>query len=206
MPDVSPPRAAAGGVAGAGGAVAMILAAVFAVEGGYSNNINDPGGETNHGITKTVAVENGYTAPMKALTKDRASVILISQYIDKPGFRPIVERDVSVGKEMIDTGFNVGPGREAVWFQQSLNHLNNQGKDFADIPEDGKIGAGTLAAYDAYRKKRGKQGCVVLIRMLDAKQGQHYMTLGGKNSKFETFEFGWFSTRIGNVDLTKCGS
>lgn len=206
QPQISPARNAAGKGAGAGGAIALILAALFAVEGGYSNNPHDPGGETNHGVTKAVAVANGYTGPMRSLTKDRAAEIATKQYIDAPGFHPIVDIDPAVGGELVDTGFNVGPAREALWFQQSLNHLNNRGADYADLPEDGKIGPGTIAAFKLFRQRRGAAGCRVMVRMLDAKQAQHYMKLFGKNSGFETFAFGWFNTRIGNIDLARCGS
>ena len=37
--------------ASAGAAIIAIVAGVFAVEGGYVNNPDDPGGETNHGVT-----------------------------------------------------------------------------------------------------------------------------------------------------------
>ena len=36
-------------------AIALILSAVFAVEGGYVDNPKDPGGATNHGVTERVA-------------------------------------------------------------------------------------------------------------------------------------------------------
>ena len=41
-------------------------------EGGYVNDPRDPGGETNHGVTKRVAVANGYTGSMKDLPLDTA--------------------------------------------------------------------------------------------------------------------------------------
>lgn len=202
MPPVS--RSAAGKTAGGAGAVSLIIAALFAVEGGYSNNKTDPGGATNHGVTERVARTNGYTGDMRALTKARASEIATEQYIVKPGYMPIVERSPTVAEEMVDAAYNVGPARESLWLQQSLNHLNNQGHDYADVAEDGQVGAGTIAAYDALIKKRGVEGCRTLIKMLDAKQAQHYMKLFGKNSAFESFAFGWFRTRIENVDLTRC--
>ena len=51
-------------VVGTAGAVALIVTALFAVEGGYVNDPRDPGGETNHGITKAVAVDAGYLGAM----------------------------------------------------------------------------------------------------------------------------------------------
>ncbi|WP_083579019.1 glycosyl hydrolase 108 family protein [Tardibacter chloracetimidivorans] len=43
------------------------LNALLHREGGYVNNPNDTGGETNWGITRGVAVANGYSGPMKDL-------------------------------------------------------------------------------------------------------------------------------------------
>ena len=41
-------------------------------EGGYVNHPNDPGGETNWGVTKRTAQENGYTGSMRAMTRAQA--------------------------------------------------------------------------------------------------------------------------------------
>jgi lysozyme family protein len=205
MGQVSSTRSLAGKGTALGAAISLILSATFGLEGGYANNRDDPGGATNHGVTERVARANGYAGDMRKLTVPQASEIATKQYVDKPGLRPIIEREPAVGQEMFDTGYNAGPERAARWFQESLNHLNVRGTLYADVPEDGQIGPGTLAAYDAFRRKRGAAGCRVLLKMLDAKQGAYYMSLFGKNSRFETFAFGWFNDRIGNVDLAQCG-
>ena len=49
-------------------------------EGGYVNNPKDPGGETNWGITKTVAVANGYTGDMRTMPKETAKCIYKKMY------------------------------------------------------------------------------------------------------------------------------
>ena len=54
--------AKASGAAGTAATVALILALIFGGEGGYVNDPNDPGGETNWGCTVAVARANGYTA------------------------------------------------------------------------------------------------------------------------------------------------
>jgi hypothetical protein len=106
-------------------AVAAILAAVFAAEGGWVHHPNDPGGETNHGITEAVARGKGYKGSMRDLPKWMAQDWLIEDYIEKPGFMPIVEIDPAVGEEVIDTAVNMGPPRPTRFLQQSLNELGN---------------------------------------------------------------------------------
>lgn len=181
-------------------AALALVAAAFAVEGGYVNDPRDPGGETNHGVTKAVAREAGYTGPMRAMTADQASAIYIDRYLMKPGFDRVLEHSMPTAEELFDSGVNAGPGRAARWFQESLNLLNNDGRDWPDIAEDGSIGPATLSAYAALRRRRGdRDACVLLIRLMDAKQAQHYASL-----RMERFVTGWVLNRIGNVPTARC--
>ncbi|WP_230280281.1 glycoside hydrolase family 108 protein [Croceicoccus sp. Ery15] len=197
-----------GGKVAAGGAIGIILSALLAVEGGYVNNPLDPGGATNHGITEAVARKCGYRGDMKVLPVQFAADCYVREYIDKPGFRAIVELDPYLGEEMVDSGANAGPARTSRWFQESLNHYNRNGKIYRDIAEDGKIGAGTMAAFYALRESRGKQkACELLIKATDAKQAQHYMRLSAaRPQQFEEFTTGWMDHRVGNVPVSKCGN
>lgn len=192
---------------GLAAAIALILAAVFSVEGGYVNDPRDPGGATNHGITEKVARANGYKGSMRDLTKVQAGDIYTKQYIEQPGFVPVIEVSPAVGHELVDSGVNAGPGRAARWFQETLNHLNNGGRDYADIAEDGKVGSGTVAAFRALKAKRGGElSCVLVLRLLDAKQAGHYMRLAANDNKFEAFMVGWTRTRVENVERTDCAA
>ena len=210
-----------GATATVGIAAAAVLFGVVNVEGGYVDHPSDPGGETNHGITVAVARANGYTGRMRDLTREQALEIYSSQYIERPRFDAILDRcetqDVTVtyvdgeeqpitissvnpslGWELIDTGVNAGTGRAAKWFQESLNHFNLRGRLYPNIAEDGRIGPGTLAAFDRLSRRRGRaETCEVLRRAVDAKQAQHYMRLFGNDRKFEDFAWGWFRTRVG---------
>lgn len=188
------------------GAIGIILAALFAAEGGYVNDPRDPGGATNHGITEAVARANGYRGDMRKLTVQQAADIYVKQYIDKPGFRAVVDLDPYLGQELVDTGVNAGASRSALWFQESLNHYNNGGRLYRDIAEDGQIGAGTMSAFYALRQARGKvKACQLLIKATDAKQAQHYMRLSAaRPQQFEAFTTGWMDHRVGNVPVSKC--
>ena len=54
-------------------------------EGGYVNDPNDSGGETNHGITIAVARANGYTRLMIDMTPAEAEAIAKREYWDRLG-------------------------------------------------------------------------------------------------------------------------
>lgn len=185
---------------GGGAAIAAILAAVFTVEGGYVNNPADPGGETNMGITKRVAVAHGYTGPMAILPKQTAADIFTKSYIDKPGFRPMVELEPSVAEELVDTAVNMGPPRPSRWFQQTLVQ---QG---FPIVVDGMVGPATILAYRNFQRKAGRvRSCIVTLDALDARQSAEYDRLVRVNPALKQFRKGWQRNRIGNVDRMKCG-
>ena len=195
------------GALAAFGAVGLILASIFAVEGGYVDNPNDPGGRTNHGVTEQVARDSGFQGRMQDLPQIDAIRIYLEKYIERPGYGPLVELDFWFAEEIIDVGVNAGQSRASRWAQESLNHYNNRGRDYRNIAEDGRFGPASVAAYRSLQAKRGRKlACQLMIKALDAKQAQHYMRLAGNDSKFEEFMVGWMRTRIGNVDISKCGT
>lgn len=186
---------------GGSGAVAAILAAVFAFEGGYVNDPKDPGGETNHGITVAVARDHGYTGPMKDLPKETATEIYLDDYIIKPGYGELIALSPAVGHKVVDAGVNTGTRQSSLWFQRSMNALSRGGQDFPQINVDGKLGTGSIKAYEALRRVRGNvRACELTIKLMDAQQANHYMSL----TKTPQYIPGWIDHRIGNVPLSKC--
>lgn len=184
-----------------GGATAAILAAVFAFEGGYVNDPKDPGGETNHGITVAVARDHGYTGPMKDLPKEKATEIYLEDYITKPGYGELIALSPAVGHKVVDAGVNTGTRQSSLWFQRSMNALSRGGQDFPQINVDGKLGTGSIKAYEALRRVRGNvRACELTIKLMDAQQANHYMSL----TKTPQYIPGWIDHRIGNVPLSKC--
>ncbi|SES19802.1 glycoside hydrolase family 108 protein [Sphingobium sp. YR768] len=170
-----------------------IIEDVLANEGGYVNHKNDLGSETNFGITIATARANGYTGPMKAMTRDFARGIYVKQYVEAPGFDKIAVIAPSIGAELVDTGVNMGPKVAAQFLQRALNGLNNQGKDFADLLVDGSAGQKTRDALTAFIKKRGAEGERRLLALLNALQGERYLSLCEGRSANEAFLFGWLS-------------
>ena len=187
--------------AGVSTVAAAIIAALFALEGGYVNHPKDPGGETNYGITKSVAQENGYFGPIREMPKEYAWSIYYNEYIEAPGYAPMEQHSPAVLEELVDTAVNTGTSRSSLWFQKALNSLNRGGKDYPSIVADGKVGSSTIKAYASLEKVRGKvKACEMVIKLVDAQQANHYMSL----TKMSDFTPGWVQHRIGNVDLKKC--
>jgi lysozyme family protein len=186
---------------GIGSVAAAIISAVVAVEGGYVNDPHDPGGETNHGITKTVAVAHGYTAPMKSLSVELADSIYFEDYIQKPGFEPFLQLSPAVAQELVDSAVNIGPAKPSLWLQKALNSLSRGGKDFPQTNVDGKVGTSTIQAFRTLQKVRGRiPACELVIKLLDSQQAVYYMSL----DKLSMYTVGWVQNRVGNVPLSRC--
>ncbi len=167
-------------------------------EGGYANHPADRGGPTNFGITQAVARAHGYRGPMRDLPRAEAAVIYKRLYWLRPKFDQVAKRSRAVASELFDTGANMGPAVAATFLQRALSALNRERKDYPDLVPDGRIGPATLAALDAFLKLRGKElGETVLLRALDALQGERYLRLAERRPANEAFLYGWLANRIG---------
>ena len=114
----------------------------FGQEGKFSNDKNDPGGPTAWGISTPVARGYGYIGKMELLPKDLAVEIYYMQY-----WLPLMLYripDFMLQKRMLDMAINCGVTRTISKIQQLLNRLNDQGKRWPDIVEDGHLGGATL--------------------------------------------------------------
>lgn len=174
-----------------------VIDKVVAIEGRYSNNPSDPGGETMFGVTKAVARANGYLGPMRDMPRSTAVRIFKHEYVIAPMFDMVFDMYPKLGAELIDSGINCGVKRASLWLQHSLNGLNRRGKDFANLVEDGRLGKNTLYALKQYKALRGDEGEDVIRKCCDIQQGAHYIDLASNDSKFEDFLYGWIRTRTG---------
>ena len=66
--------------------VDTLIKDIIKVEGGYTNDPSDSGGETCWGITIAVARANGYAGAMKDMPQQVAYDIYYKQYVVAPGF------------------------------------------------------------------------------------------------------------------------
>lgn len=171
----------------------IIANVVLSNEGGYVNDSRDAGGETNFGITVATARQQGYAGPMRDMPRSFAIEVYRRQYADAPGFTAIGAISMPIARELIDTGVNMGPKVAATFLQRALNGLNNQGRDYADLIVDGSAGAATRAALSAYLAKRGAEGERRLLALLNAEQGERYLTLAEGRAANEAFLYGWLA-------------
>ncbi len=184
--------------------IVAVVGSVVAVEGGYVNDPNDAGGETNHGITAAVARKNGYQGPMQALPIEKAREIYATTYVVAPGFDAVLAKSPAVGSKLVDIGVNAGQSRAARWFQQSLNDLSRGGRDFPMVAVDGAIGSRSMQTYTALDQRRGRvKACELTLKLLDGYQTAHYTALA-KGPANSSFLVGWLDHRIGNVPLSRC--
>ena len=139
-------------------------------EGGYVNHPKDPGGETNHGVTRNVW-EKWVGKPlevgdMKNLTQDDVAPLYRSEY-----WRRLKCDDLPSGLDFFcfDWGVNSGTSRSAKALQGIIG-----------ATQDGGIGPKTLKMLEEY------DSVEVLHKMHDKRQG-FYEGL----KTFDTFGKGW---------------
>jgi lysozyme family protein len=166
-------------------------------EGGYVNHAADKGGPTRFGITEAVARAHGYAGAMAELPRDEAAAIYKRLYWLRPRFGEVAQRSPRLAAELFDTGANMGPAVAATFLQRALTALNRNGKDYPDLVPDGRIGERTLAALDAFLKVRGRGGEAVILRAIEALQGERYLRLAERRPANEAFLYGWLANRIG---------
>jgi lysozyme family protein len=168
-------------------------------EGGFVNHPADKGGPTCIGNTEALARANGYAGPMRLLPREEAAAIYRRLYWLRPRFDEIAARSPRLAAELFDSGVNMGPAVAATFMQRALTALNRCGKDYPDLVPDGRIGPMTLYALDAFLGTRGKsRGETVLLRALEALQGERYLRLAERRPANEAFLYGWLANRIGD--------
>ena len=176
-----------------------MIDALIEREGGYVNHPADKGGPTCFGITEAVARAHGYAGPMRSLPREEATAIYRRLYWLRPRFDEIAKRSGRIAAELFDTGVNMGPAVAVTFLQRTLTALNRNATDYPDLVPDGRIGEQTLTALDAFFHARGERAESVLLRALEALQGERYLRLAERRPANEAFLYGWLANRIGDA-------
>lgn len=187
---------------------------VMQIEGGYSNDPTDNGGETYKGIArkfwpdwagwkiidqirfvhgKSLALTTEVITSFK--TEYQALQPLVVQFY-KDRFWNTYQGDSmpqELGDEMFDCAVNLGVGTAGKFLQRALSCLNrNDPSWYADLVDDGAVGPGTLKALKAYLSKDPVD---LLVKIINVQQGAYYMEFMKKSPAQEKFARGWF-TRV----------
>lgn len=161
---------------------------------GYVHHHDDPGGETNYGITRKVATENGYNGLMSEIPFTKVKEIYRKKYWDK--FLGDLIPDQEIAEEIFDTAVNCGVETVVLMLQRTLNVLNKQGTLYTDIKVDGQCGQQTIAVLKQALLVNPKYQKAILVAV-NCLQGVRYVELSEKNVKFESFLPGWLLNRVG---------
>lgn len=169
---------------------------IIGEEGHYSSNPDDSGGETNWGITIKTARDNGFLGNMRSMTREEALKIYKAKFYLRAGIHLLAAVNEKIATKVFDCGVNCGVGTAGGYLQRALNVSNKKGATFADIKVDNMVGQATTNALNAYLRARPHDGQTIILRELNALQGNHYIVLAEKDEKDETFINGWFANRI----------
>ncbi|WP_326525849.1 glycoside hydrolase family 108 protein [Sphingomonas sp.] len=182
-----------------------LIDAVIGREGGYSNHPADRGGPTRWGVTERVARTHGYSGDMRHFPRDQAAAVYRRLYWLRPAYDRVASRAPAIAAELFDTGVNMGPAVATGFLQRALNALNRGAGDFADVVADGQVGPRTLAALDGFLKVRGRAGERVLLKAIEALQGERYVRLAETRPANEAFLYGWLANRVWTASAGEAG-
>ncbi|NYT62369.1 glycoside hydrolase family 108 protein [Alcaligenaceae bacterium] len=143
-------------------------------EGGYVNHPNDPGGETNWGITLRTARAAGYSGNMRDLERSVAKAIYRTEYW---GRAKAEQYDGAIAFQVFDAAVNHGVGQAIRFLQRAVA-----------VADDGAVGPVTLAAV------RAATVTDVLSRF-NAERLEFYTKL----STWPSFGRGWARRVAGNL-------
>lgn len=135
-------------------------------EGGYVNHPNDPGGETNWGVTIFTARANGYVGSMRAMTRDQAKEIYRKAFWERA---QCSQYHSAIAFQLFDACVNHGIGNGIRILQRGVG-----------VADDGKVGPITLNAI----KAKSIEDVLVLF---NAERLEFYAKL----ATFPSFGRGW---------------
>jgi lysozyme family protein len=178
-------------------AIDTLIDELIAREGGYVSHPADRGGPTRWGITEAVARAHGFTGDMRNFPRADAAAIYRRNYWIKPGFDRVAQYAPKLAAELFDTGVNMGPAVAAGFLRRALNALNRGAADYPDVAAADIVDEPLVAALRAFLARRGPGGEAVLLKAVEALQGERYLDLAERRPANEAFLYGWLANRLG---------
>ena len=165
-------------------------------EGGYSNDRDDPGGETKYGITKATfehAKRLGIVSKsgVGEITREDAEAIYRALYWEplKCGELPLW-----AGVLVFDTAVNQGLYWAVLHLQSALNslYIHDTRAPRYYLKEDGVLGEKTLSAVRDLRFRAYTEIKQLFIRLYCVNRDIRYTEIILNNPKLKKFLRGWF--------------
>ena len=170
-------------------------------EGGYSNDPDDPGGETLYGISRVywpkwegwILVDQIKAAGKLGEIESNQELKALAEEFYKAEFWDRWNGDEfryqNIADEMFDTAVNLSVTRAGEFLQEALNLANNRGKRWPDIVVDGKVGPATLRTLDrALENGRGE----TIFNLMNHLQAGYYIKRMRESPVMEKY-LGWFN-------------
>lgn len=177
--------------------ISELIDGAISREGGYVNHPADRGGPTRWGVTEAVARAHGYGGDMRAFPRAEAAQIYERVYWLRPGFDRIAPLAPAVAAELFDTGISMGPSVAVAFLIRALNALNRGARDYPDLAATARADDAVIAALGGFLDHRGSRGESVLVKALEALQGERYLDLAERRPLNEAFLYGWLANRLG---------
>lgn len=189
------------------------------LEGVYSNDRNDTGGETAFGIARNYHPDwagwaiiddmkpmySSHDSFVTALNMSEKLSVLVKDWYKKEFWNPFQLdniKDEKLAFEIFDQSVNLGRKQTTLFIQRSCNALNYNYTFGPDLVIDGIIGPSTRSRLQAIGNDARYTDC--LRKALDGLQTSHYINLGLKTSSstdYRKYMRGWLINRVGEVDL-----
>lgn len=170
------------------------------IEGGYSNDPKDRGGETWKGISRKnfpdwpgwILIDRAKSDP--AFPKNLSAVVTLQDDVltfykhnfwDKLSLDQA--QDQRIANELFDTGVNMGAGVASNFLQRTLNVTDRNQHDYSDLAVDGNVGPKTISVLNNHKSPD------LILKVLNVLQGGKYIVIAEANPLQEDFFAGWLS-------------
>lgn len=182
----------------------LAMSKASALEGGYVDDPNDPGGATNHGVSlRWLAtlhdLKGGHQEgdlngdgvidieDVRSMTPDEATALYKAQWWDKYRYGDIT--DQAIGTKVFCTAINMGAGPANRLLQRAL-----RAHGCSNLIEDGQLGPATMQAL---RYVCAKESPLAVLSTYRALQAAYYEALISHNPKLAKFRNGWLNRAYG---------
>ena len=170
------------------------------IEGGYSMDRFDPGGETYMGISRVYWPDwEGWTwidsesiqgnPIQKTLLQTAVRRFYRTNFWNIIRGNDLAQYTTDLSSEVFDTSVNLSTDKASKFLQEALNLLNANQSLYPDLMIDGQLGPKSMYCLDQYTKKTNTM--TLLLNVLNNLQGEYYINKMRKYPEKERWR-GWF--------------